>query len=84
MKKRLFCIAVAVAMMTILSVISFKISKLAASPIVNDTFGKIATMNRCVCKQSACYGGNLLSIRQECYRGEAAVNCHDYDALCVD
>ena len=37
---------------------------------------------RCHSSENACFGGNLISFRGNCYKGPSTVACHDYDGNC--
>lgn len=38
---------------------------------------------RCRCKKNGCYGGNALSFRPACAKGNGPIQCNEYNGNCA-
>ena len=79
--KRLIC---AVILCAALCSPQFKVNAQVGdiSVDVPDPKGDFDKCNRCRCKSGSCFGGNAISFRSCCYKGNEAVHCHEYDSNC--
>lgn len=51
---------------------------------IGDITGDFDTVARCRCKKGGCYGGNAISFRSACAKGDDATDCSEHKSNCPE